>query len=188
MFEKFPLILQYNDTKMKTKEDILIALNHVINELDNYLSKIDDKSFIKSINKKWSIAQNIEHLTISNNITAFSITMPKIILQQLYGKKQRNDWNYDEVVWQYQLKLQSGAKAAFAFQPKLSLIKFRKPILLLWKNSCKNLVQAIQKLNEEDLDNYLIPHPIIGKITIRELLFFTIYHIQHHFTTIKNIV
>lgn len=187
MFEKFPLILHYNDTKMKTKEDIIIALNEVINELDSYISTCDAAKFTKSINKKWSIAENIEHLTISNNITAFSISMPKILLQQFYGKNARTAWNYDEVVWQYQLKLQNGAKATLPFQPKLSLIKLKKLTLRLWKNSCSNLLQAIQKLSETDLDNYLIPHPIIGKISIRELLFFTVYHIQHHYKTIQQI-
>jgi hypothetical protein len=30
------------------------------------------------------------------------------------------------------------------------------------------------------LDEYLLPHPLIGKLTIREILYFTIYHNLRH--------
>ena len=42
------------------------------------------------------------------------------------------------------------------------------------------------KLDEEDLDNYILPHPLIGKTTIREMLYFTIYHVQHHHKAIVD--
>ena len=44
----------------------------------------------------------------------------------------------------------------------------------------------IDKLDEEDLDNYILPHPLIGKTTIREMLYFTIYHVQHHHKAIVD--
>ena len=31
-----------------------------------------------------------------------------------------------------------------------------------------------------DLDAVLLPHPLLGKLTVREMLFFTVYHVQHH--------
>ena len=33
---------------------------------------------------------------------------------------------------------------------------------------------------KKQLDHYLLPHPLLGKITLREMLFFSAYHIQHH--------
>ena len=33
---------------------------------------------------------------------------------------------------------------------------------------------------EKQLDHFLLPHPLLGKITLREMLFFSAYHIQHH--------
>ncbi len=41
----------------------------------------------------------------------------------------------------------------------------------------------ITKLNnwdEQNIDKYLLPHPLLGKITMREMLYFTDLHIQHH--------
>ena len=46
----------------------------------------------------------------------------------------------------------------------------------------------IDSFSEKDLDNYILPHPLLGKLTIREMLFFTIYHVQHHeVLTLKNL-
>jgi hypothetical protein len=38
---------------------------------------------------------------------------------------------------------------------------------------------------EAKLDNFIAPHPLLGKITLRELCYFTIYHTQHHLHNIK---
>ena len=43
-----------------------------------------------------------------------------------------------------------------------------------------NLSQAIKKWKDTDLDQYYIIHPILGRLTVREMLFFTIYHTEHH--------
>lgn len=172
---------------MKTKDDIKIALTSVFDELTAYTNSVDDVTYKKSENGKWNIAQNIDHLTLSNNITALSLNMPKPVLKQLYKTNNRTNWNYDEVVWKYQSKLNNGAKASMPFTPKLSLVPMRGMLERLWKISCNTLLDSIDKWTEEDLDTYIIPHPIIGKITIRELLFFTVYHVGHHLNTIKKI-
>lgn len=173
--------------KMNTKDDIKNALSEIFDEMNAYTKTVDDATFKKSINNKWSIAQNIDHLTISNNITALSLNMPKMVLKQLYKTNNRANWNYDEVVWKYHQKLSEGAKASLPFQPKISLISIRSLVERFWKNSCGTLLKAIDGWSEEDLDIYLVPHPLIGKMTMRELLFFTVYHVGHHLKTMKEI-
>lgn len=180
--EKITIIL-----KMKTKDDIKKALNSIFEELNNYIKSVDDATFKKSIDKKWSIAENIDHLTISNNITAIAFNTPKFVLKQSFKTNNRPNWNYDEVVWKYQRSLSEGAKASLPFTPKLSVVPVRFLVEKFWLNSTSNLLNAIDKWSEEELDTYLVPHPLIGKMTARELLFFTIYHVNHHLNTIKKI-
>lgn len=172
---------------MHTKEDIKKELSGIFKNLDNELKAVNANTFSKSINGKWSIAQNVDHLTISNNITALSLRMPKAALKQLFKTNQRGNWNYDEVVWKYQLQLSHGAKASMVFQPKISYISVRPVINYAWKNSCKFVLNAIDSWSEQDLDVYVVAHPILGKITIRELLYFTIYHVRHHLNTIQHL-
>ena len=174
-------------TKTQTKDDIKKELSAVFEQLDTYLKMVDDASFQKSVNGKWSIAQNIDHLTISNFITTLSLNTPKFILKQAFNTNNRTNWNYDEVVWKYQRSLGNGAKASLPFQPRLSIVPIRGLVERLWKTSENVLLNALDKWSEKDLDTYILPHPIMGKITVRELLFFTIYHVQHHLKTIKAI-
>jgi hypothetical protein len=49
-----------------------------------------------------------------------------------------------------------------------------------WRRAAGALVDSIKNWQEQDLDRYLLPHPILGKLTVRELLFFTIYHDMRH--------
>jgi uncharacterized damage-inducible protein DinB len=39
---------------------------------------------------------------------------------------------------------------------------------------------VIDAWEEDQLDEAQLPHPIIGKITVREMLFFTIHHNLRH--------
>ncbi len=164
-----------------------MALSNILEEMNAYVATVDDATFKKSVNGKWSIAQNIDHLTISNTVTTAALGMPRIVLKQLFKTNQRPLWNYDEVVWRYQRSLGNGAKASLPYQPKISLMPVRALVMRFWKGSSKSLLKALDACSETDLDTYLIPHPIIGKMTLRELLFFTIYHIGHHLNTVKNI-
>jgi hypothetical protein len=47
-------------------------------------------------------------------------------------------------------------------------------------NEIKWLSEKLNKFTEEELDKYILPHPLLGKLTIREMMFFTIYHVLHH--------
>lgn len=39
---------------------------------------------------------------------------------------------------------------------------------------------ALEQWSEADLDRVRMPHPILGPLTVREMLFFTLYHDGHH--------
>jgi len=42
------------------------------------------------------------------------------------------------------------------------------------------------KQSETALDLYILPHPLLGKITLREMLYFTAYHVYHHQTIVER--
>ena len=46
----------------------------------------------------------------------------------------------------------------------------------------------MKNFTDAELDLYQLPHPALGNLTIRELLSFTIFHIEHHTRTIAKIV
>ena len=40
--------------------------------------------------------------------------------------------------------------------------------------------------SQADLDRYRLPHPLLGKLTVREMLFFTVYHNYHHVRSVAD--
>jgi hypothetical protein len=164
----------------QTKTDVAEQLQAVFLEYSLFLEGIDEKKLFEKVSGKWNIAQQTDHLTIANTVTAIGFNTPKVAIKTLFGLSNRNSYSYDEVVFRYQSKLTAGAKASFAFQPKLSLFPNKKLLITLWNRSVDGLLKAVNAWNEDDLDSYQLSHPILGKITMHEMLHFTIYHVRHH--------
>jgi len=109
----------------------------------------------------------------------FALQLPKFILRLLFGKAKQNK-TYEGLVGAYQLSLSNGGKAGSSYIPKNVSIDQRQKLISNLTALIKSLTQKIEKLTEEELDKYILPHPLIGKISIREMLYFAIYHVQHH--------
>jgi hypothetical protein len=55
-----------------------------------------------------------------------------------------------------------------------------------WIEVGNRLYEILQKWPENDLDKYRLPHPLLGKLTLREMLFFTLYHNRHHMNNVQR--
>jgi DinB superfamily len=171
-----------------TKEEIIKQMRLATEEFTNFTSQIDAVPFFRQPKEKWSIAQNTDHLTISANTTRLAFGLPKFILRLYTGKPNRPSRSYDELVNKYKLKLQQGGRASGRFIPKIFPPEAGKENLLRsFSTSMTKLIDGIEK-NWTDplLDQYIAPHPLLGKITLRELGYFTIYHTQHHLAIVKE--
>ena len=47
------------------------------------------------------------------------------------------------------------------------------------------LSEKIDRFSETELDQFILPHPLLGKLTLREMIYFTIYHVEHHHSQIN---
>jgi hypothetical protein len=171
-----------------SKDEIIKQIETATQEFNNFCSGIDSESFFRQPLEKWSIAQNVKHLVTSANATRLAYTLPKFIVRLYAGKPNRPSRSYDELVNKYKLKLQHGGKASKQFIPeKISNSIGKERCLYDFTRSMRRLVSSIdKKWNDVQLDQYIAPHPLLGKITHRELAYFTAYHIEHHLSIIKE--
>ena len=56
----------------------------------------------------------------------------------------------------------------------------KEDLIQEFKMTNDKFLKKLDSFEEDDLDKYLIPHPVLGKLTIREMLYFTICHTLHH--------
>ncbi|HEX7847615.1 MAG TPA: DinB family protein, partial [Chitinophagaceae bacterium] len=156
-------------------------------EFQQVCSAIPEEDFFRQPHEKWSIAQNVKHLITSAKMTKLAYSLPKFITRIYVGKPNRPSRSYDELVDKYKLKLRQGGKASGRFIPeKISAANGKEKWVNDFSRSMNSLTTSIAKWNDEQLDRYIAPHPLLGKITHRELAYFTIYHIQHHLAIIHQ--
>jgi uncharacterized damage-inducible protein DinB len=168
------------------KEEIIKASKNIFNEFTDTCLQIPDDKFFSQPSEKWSIAQTVDHLTRAVKTTRLAYSLPKIFARTLFGKANRPSKTYDELVAKYKLKLAQGGKASGRYLPKA---KFTKKLTLLqkWQKENEKYREALElKWRDEQLDHYIAPHPLLGKLTLRELCYFTIYHTEHHLNIIKT--
>ena len=141
---------------------------------------LNDNDFLFSANDKWTAGQQLDHIQRSVVALNQALVLPKFIIRLIVCKANRPSKDYEALVTKYKLKLEAGGKAVGRFVPKPiepdQKIKLKDKLLKTVDSLCKKF----DKYNEKQLDYYILPHPLLGKLTIREMLYFTIYHVEHH--------
>jgi hypothetical protein len=112
--------------------------------------------------------------------------MPKTALRLTFGKPNRPGRDYNQVVQRYQERLSEGGRASGRYDPNPIPAEKRSELIEKLQKEGQTLADNCQKWKEEDLDRYLVPHPLLGKMTIREVLFFTVYHNHHHLKSLQE--
>lgn len=174
-------------TQTHTQNKIAEEIAMVFDEFYAYIEKMPNAMFLHSQNGKWSPAAHLSHLIKSAQPLNFVLNMPKITLLLFGTNKREGSRRFEELVEKYQNKLKEGAKASGTYLPEDDLTVTDKHILLAdFEYQKRKLIENVQGMKEEDMDYYLLPHPILGKLTIREMLYFTIYHVSHHHKSLKD--
>lgn len=171
--------------KVLSQVEITEGLMKAVKEVSQEIKPTNDVKFIEKQGEKWSISENLQHLITSNKAVDNGLTAPKAVLDA-FGKPEAPSRTLTNIIEIYKEALKAGGKAPAKYAPKAD--KIEKLVLLeKWEILAEKMIKDIKEWSEEDLDIYVMPHPLLGNLTVREMLMFTIYHIYHHLETIKNI-
>ena len=144
-----------------------------------YINSMSQDEVNISYNGKWSPVKQVDHLVRSVAPVRLALTIPSFILRIFFGSANRPSRKYDELVAKYHAKLQAGGRASGRFLPDKKPKQALKLTTQL-THLIQSLNQKVESFSEEQLDTLILPHPLLGKLTLREMLYFTIYHVQHH--------
>lgn len=169
---------------VKTKEDIAAGLSRTFDEMANAMRNFEASRLNDPINNGWSAFEHFEHIIQSNKPIGQLLHAPKFALRVFGTAKQSA--SRDEIIGRYQQSLTEGAKASGPYIPKKKEVDELEPTLYYWEQLKGKLLSGLKRWTEEDLDKYRAPHPILGKLTVREMMYFTIYHNGHHLIRIQE--
>ncbi len=163
------------------KEEIIASLeqNHVL--FIEYLTQLSKQDFELSNNGKWNAGQQLLHIYMSVKPLANGLkSAPKFVIKTTYGKAKNNPKTYDELVKSYHETLAVTDTSNSDYQPKDVIFSEKDEIIKKLKYVVDMLIRALSKFTDKELNTLRLPHPLLGKICIREMLYFTSYHVKHH--------
>jgi hypothetical protein len=168
------------------KHNLIKKLSENHQEFIACVDQLSPEEFSASKNEKWTAGQQLEHIYLSVKPVGLGFSLPKFLLKLIWGKSNREGRSYDALIERYQARLENGGKASGPFVPKKVDQNQGQKLKENLKNEVVKLCLSIEKISEEDLDYYVLPHPLLGKLTLREMLYFTIYHVKHHEKQIRS--
>jgi hypothetical protein len=165
----------------------LLETKHKI--LFDWIAKQPEDIWEKGPDEKWTTGQQIQHLVDSLQLLNNALSYPRFLLKYKFGLCNRQIRDYETVAKNYQKKLIDNNNKAKIFNKKLKkpTLQERNRLLTRLQIQSKKLQYKTMKISDKNLDTLLIPHPLMGKMTIREIIMWTAHHTEHH-TEILTII
>ncbi len=173
-----------------TGADLGHALGALLASGTAFLSTLPDPVFFAPQGTAWSPAGHVRHLQGSTEPLSLALKLPRWMLGLRFGHHHGSSRSFAEIREMYLGHLAKGADAGrFTPAPEPppgDPAARRAEIMRMWTGATVGLQNALQRWPEEALDRHRLPHPILGLLTVREMLAFTVYHTAHHLRRIAE--
>ena len=177
----------------QSQQDIVEQITAIQHGLSNDIERITDARFCTGTAESWSASDYLKHLLLSVKPVAKAMSFPAEVLERQFGRSERASKSYAEVLQAYKKRLEEGIRVEDF--DKVVPVFYRFPegttderayLVQSWNEANQRLIDATQKWSEADLDHLQIPHPAVGMLTLREMLFFTLFHNMLHWHDIQH--
>jgi hypothetical protein len=162
------------------RDDIITKLKHAHHDFWQFAGALPNEQANALIPAKWSVAQQVEHINkVLFQVNKF-LSMPKEKLAEKFGLSTRKSFSKEELIATYQQTLAQGGKAPAIVVPD-SRTNFK--VQELTKEGNALLIEfdrQVEHWNLSDMDKYNFPHPLLGAINLREMLYLLEIHTQRH--------
>lgn len=182
--------MSFETGEPETRTELGQALSTLVAQGTAFLAPMPDARFFAPQGTAWSPAEHIRHLRKSSAPLVTALKLPRFLLRMRFGSHTGGSRSYTRIRDIYRDHLAAGATAgryapAAEAQPANSSDR-RNEIMNAWTAVTVDLTGALAEWSEPDLDRHQLPHPILGPLTVREMLEFTVYHTAHHLRRIDE--
>ncbi|NJN33276.1 MAG: DinB family protein [Saprospiraceae bacterium] len=126
----------------------------------------------------------MEHLIVSVKGIAGALKDPSVLRQ--FGSADRPSLSFEVLKERYETGLAAKKAVGMPYQ-QLNTEGVKSQVLSNFESINHKLLTRAEALSESDFDILQLPHPLLGVLTLREMLFFTAFHTRHHLDIISNI-
>jgi hypothetical protein len=157
-------------------------------ELISWLEQQLEDSWTEGPEGKWTTGQQTLHLLRSIKALNDALSMPKFLLRYKFGKANRPVRDYSTIVKRYQERLKDVKGKTFkgSQNMKVPTLTDKHYILSRLQTEQKKLQYKTNMISDKNLDTLILPHPLMGKMPIREIIMWTAHHVEHHTEIFKS--
>jgi hypothetical protein len=169
-------------------DDIADLIEVKYSELIAWLEQQPEESWTLGPENKWTTGQQALHLLQSIRPLNVALSMPKFLLRYKFGKANRPSKDYDALVKRYEERLLGAKGKTFKGSQgmKVPSLSEKRYILDRLQTEHKKLQYKTRRISDKNLDLLVLPHPLMGKMPIREIIMWTAHHVAHHTKTLKE--
>lgn len=162
------------------KEVIISQLNANYQQFITFITQLSEEDYLYKYADKWNAAQQLGHIVVCVEPLLYVYGKDATWITERFGTTEPRNRSYDTMHDLYIGLLTQGGKAPERFLPPAEIESSRTEQCQKLMTMITTLCQQINAFEEIQLDTLLIPHPLLGNISLREMLYNVIYHVTHH--------
>lgn len=171
------------DHTLTHRRSIIEALEGAHEQAVEYWAQYTTPEFFAPMGTHWSAAEHVRHLSRSMTPLLPALRLPRTALRLAFGAATEPSRSIGKIRLAYDVALSAGGTAGrYAPSPEKTTgdVIRRNAIMDAHSETLRGLTQAMERWTEHQLDAHRLPHPLLGKITVREMMLFTLIHNTHH--------
>ena len=168
------------------KQMIIDLLTKNYTSFVDHINGLTNEEFLFRYEEKWTAGQQLEHMVLCTKPILYVYSMDKATIEQNFGKTDRPGNTYEFLFNDYKEKIKAGGKAPDRFVPPAVLTEQKEILGETLKKLIQELCLKIETFTDPELDTLLIPHPLLGNLTLREMMYNAIQHVEHHHGSVKQ--
>ena len=171
------------NTGAHLQADLLASLKVLQHQGQEFWSSFTPEAFVTKVDPTWSPAENVVHLVKSIRPVARALRLPRWLLRLLFGLARAPSRRWEPLREAYLQRLATGVEAgSYGPTPRRydDPTRAQQDLAQKLDDALQQLHHALERWTDTDLERYQLPHPSLGKLTVREMVIFSLFHYLHH--------
>ncbi len=162
-------------------------MNDAVKQFAVFLKLQDDVLFTAKSTGEWSPSEHLAHLYSRVEILNKKLHQPKFLYNLSFERsKDHVGRTEEEIKAKYAAKVELLGGITSPMAPQGPGLAEKPSKLVAWMSQHNKLMKKCKALKAEELDQLLVKESPIGKISLREMLFFHIHDIYMHLNSLKE--
>jgi hypothetical protein len=169
---------------LDTVAQIRAALRSAERAVGAFFGTLSDADLFHRVPGQWSPMDDLRHITRTAGGLARGLEKPKLLLRLRFGRAKAPAASYVELARRGMAALEGGFVAVPAHVPAAEEVvdraSYREDKLHNWAAANADLQAALGGWSDRQIDHIMLPHPALGRLSVREMLYNAHMHHFHH--------